>query len=103
MFCSIICDICPIGNNCWGIYNLDAKNIGELIKTARKKQGFTQAEAAGYLNVGIRFLSELENGKATVQLGKVLQVLEGLGYETLMVPKSKRKIINYVKKNLSDG
>lgn len=81
---------------------MDSKSIGELIKTARKEQGFTQAEAAGYLNVGIRFLSELENGKPTVQLGKVLQVLESLGYETLLVPKSKRMIINYVKKNLSD-
>lgn len=81
---------------------MDSKSIGELIKTVRKKQGFTQAEAAGYLNVGIRFLSELENGKPTVQLGKVLQVLEGFGYEILLVPKSKRKIINYVKKTLSD-
>jgi len=81
---------------------LDSKSIGDLIKTVRKEQRFTQAEAAGYLNVGIRFLSELENGKSTVQLGKVLQVLEGLGYEILLVPKSKRKIINYVKKSLSD-
>ncbi len=81
---------------------MDSKSIGERIKTVRKKQGFTQAEAAGYLNVGIRFLSELENGKPTVQLGKVLQVLEGLGYETLLVPKSKKKIINYVKKNMND-
>ncbi len=80
---------------------MDSKTIGELIKTARKAQGFTQAEAAGYLNIGIRFLSELENGKPTVQLEKTLQVLEGLGYETLLVPKSKRMIINYVKKNLS--
>ncbi len=81
---------------------MDSKSIGYRIKTVRKKQGFTQAEAAGYLNVGIRFLSELENGKSTVQLGKVLQVLEGLGYEILLLPKSKRKIINYVKKNLRD-
>ena len=81
---------------------MDSKSIGELIKAVRKKQGFTQVEAAGYLNVGIRFLSELENGKPTVQLGKVLQVLEGLGYKTLLVPKSKSKVINYVKKHLND-
>ena len=81
---------------------MDSKRIGKLIKTARNEQGFTQAEAAGYLNVGIRFLSELENGKPTVQLGKTLQVLEDLGYETLLVPKSKRMIIDYVKKNLSN-
>jgi len=81
---------------------LDSKRIGELIKTVRKEQGFTQAEAAGYLNVGIRFLSELENGKPTAQLGKVLQVLEGLGYETVLIPKSKRKLINYIQKNLND-
>ncbi len=82
---------------------MDSKSIGERIKAARKKQGFTQVEAAGYLRIGTRFLSELENGKPTVQLGKVLQVLEGLGYETLLVPKSKKKVINYVKKHLNDG
>lgn len=82
---------------------MDSTNIGKLIRNTRKQQGFTQKEAAGYLNVGVRFLSELENGKPTVQLGKVLQVLEGLGFATLLIPKSQKKIINYVNKNLADG
>jgi len=38
-------------------------------------------EAAGLVNVGVRFLSELENGKPTVRLDKLLQVVHGLGLE----------------------
>jgi len=47
---------------------MDTKTIGELVKKSRKDQGLTQVEAAGYLNVGIRFLSDLENGKPIAQL-----------------------------------
>jgi transcriptional regulator with XRE-family HTH domain len=34
----------------------------------------TQADASALCNVGIRFLSELENGKPTLQIDKVLKV-----------------------------
>lgn len=56
-----------------------AKDIGEISRNQRKKQGLKQAEAAGLLGVGVRFLSELERGKETLALGKVLQVIQGLG------------------------
>lgn len=45
----------------------------------RKALGLTQIEAAGLCGVGERFLRELEMGKPTVQLGKTLQVMAGLG------------------------
>jgi len=38
-------------------------------------------ETAGLVNVGVRFLSELENGKPTVRLDKLLQVVNGLGLQ----------------------
>ena len=41
---------------------------------------YAQADAAGLCNVGIRFMSELENGKPTLQVGKVLHVLEAFGF-----------------------
>ncbi len=72
---------------------MDVKTIGNLIRKARKKQKFTQSEAAGFLNVGTRFLSDLENGKPTVQLEKALKVLEGVGFTVLVVPKSNCKLI----------
>ncbi len=57
----------------------EIKNIGESIKKERKKQNLTQDDLAGLSNTGRRFISELEAGKSTVQLGKVLLVLNALG------------------------
>ena len=81
---------------------MDTKIIGELVKKSRKDQGLTQAEAAGYLNVGTRFLSDLENGKPTVQLEKALHVLKGLGLEVIAVPKSNHRLIRYIEEHMSE-
>jgi y4mF family transcriptional regulator len=53
--------------------------LGLIVKSKRKQDQLTQIELAELTGVGTRFLSELENGKPTVQLDKVLQVLAGLG------------------------
>ncbi len=61
--------------------------LGLLIRQRRKADGMTQAELAGLCGVGNRFLSELERGKATAELGKVLRVLRGLGLELSVRPR----------------
>lgn len=43
-------------------------------------------QLAGAAGVGVRFLSELERGKTTVQLGKALDVLWALGCSVRIVP-----------------
>jgi len=58
---------------------LEVSDLGAVIREYRKSQGVTQVDAAREAMVGPRFLGELENGKATVRLGTVLQVLERLG------------------------
>jgi len=63
-------------------------DLPPLIREKRKKDGLTQAEAASLCGVGVRFLSDLENGKETLQISKVLKVLEGLG---LVVEVRERK------------
>ena len=55
------------------------KDIGNLIKQTRKKQGLTQVELAELTNVGARFLSDLENGKPTCEIEKTIKVLSNLG------------------------
>ena len=55
-------------------------NLNEQIKQLRKKAGLTQVEFSKRSGVGLRFLRELEQGKATVRLDKVSKVLEFLGY-----------------------
>jgi len=58
-----------------------AEDIGAAVRKKRKEDGLTLANAAALCGVGYRFMSDLENGKATVQMGKVLQVLTALGLD----------------------
>ncbi len=59
------------------------RELGELIMHERKAQGLTQTQLAGLSGVGITFLSNLENGKQTAELGKTLNVLATLGLDLL--------------------
>lgn len=72
----------PYGNIC------SAEEIGKLVRIYRKEQSVTQAELAALCAVGVRFISDLENGKPTVELGKVLHVLKCLGLEVAVTPRS---------------
>lgn len=56
-------------------------DLGTLIKQKRKQINMTQSDAAGLCNVGIRFLSDLENGKPTIQFDKALYVAKIFGFD----------------------
>jgi y4mF family transcriptional regulator len=57
----------------------DTTQIGEAIREARKRLKVTQKELAMTSGTGLRFVIDLERGKPTCQIGKVLQVLQALG------------------------
>ena len=57
----------------------NAKVFGKAIRACRKRQGATQTQLAAIANTGLRFISDLENGKPTVQLEKALRVAKILG------------------------
>lgn len=65
----------------------DPADIGKIVQAARKRAGLRQAQAAALCGVGTRFLSDLENGKPTLHLGKVLQVLKGFGLRVVIKRK----------------
>lgn len=56
-----------------------SQELGAAIRKARKSRKLTQGELAFASGVGLRFISDLENGKATVQLEKIMLVLAALG------------------------
>lgn len=56
-----------------------AAEIGAIVRRERRRQGLRQAELAALTGCGPRFIGELERGKETLHLGKVLAVLRGLG------------------------
>lgn len=62
-------------------------NISNFIKEKRKQLGITQIELAERAGVGIRFVRELEQGKQTVRLDKVNQVLSLFGAEVGVTKK----------------
>ena len=65
----------------------DPKEIGALVRQARKQAKLKQAEAAAMCGIGTRFLSDLENGKPTLHLGKTLQVMKAFGLVILIKKK----------------
>jgi len=54
-------------------------SIGAAARQARRAHGLTQTQLAGLAGTGLRFVSELERGKASVALNKTLAVLAVLG------------------------
>ena len=57
--------------------------IAEFIKKKRKEAGLTQEEFALRSGLGLRFVRELEQGKETVRMDKVNQVLAMFGMEAV--------------------
>lgn len=56
-------------------------NLADFVKGKRKSVKLTQPELAEKAGVGLRFIRELEQGKETLRLDKVNQVLQLFGYE----------------------
>lgn len=62
-------------------------NLTETLKRLRKQYGLTQEQLALKAGVGLNFVRELEQGKPTVRLDKVNQVLNLFNYEMIPSPK----------------
>ena len=60
------------------------KDLGGLLRKKRKDQGLTQAQVAEYCGLSPRFISEVERGKASAEIGKVLYLLETLGVDLIV-------------------
>ena len=65
----------------------DVGQIGTAIRHKRRAIGMRQSELAALAGVGTRFLSELENGKTTAEIGKALRVLQRLGLDLWIEPR----------------
>lgn len=67
----------------------EPSDISKFVKARRKSLKLTQAECAAFCGVGNRFFSELENGKESLHIGKVLNVLQMLGINLYAIEKEK--------------
>jgi len=62
----------------------NSNEIGEVVKNRRKIMKLTQKDLASLCGVGTRFISELENGKKTLEIDKVLKVIKNLGLDVCL-------------------
>ncbi len=65
-------------------------NLSKYVKEKRKEYGLTQIDLSQKSGVGLRFIRELEQGKETLRLDKVNQVLSLFGSE--MQPGKKTEV-----------
>ena len=52
-----------------------------MVKATRKEQGLTQGQLTAVSGVGVRFIREIEQGKASCHIGKALTVVAMLGMD----------------------
>ena len=57
----------------------DSTRLGKLIRYHRQSQKIRQSDLAAKAGTGLRFIIDLEGGKATCQVGKILDALSALG------------------------
>src|SRR5712671_4081736 len=62
------------------------QDIGKLVRETRRALGVTQKALALTSGTGLRFIIDLERGKATAEIGKVLTILQTLGIQLTLTP-----------------
>jgi y4mF family transcriptional regulator len=72
----------------------ESMTLSDFLKDKRKKLNLTQQLLAEKAGVGIRFIRDLEQGKTTLRMDKVNQVLQLFGMELGPQPINRIKLIN---------
>ena len=65
--------------------------LPEYVKQMRKRHRLTQVDLSEKSGVGLRFVRELEQGKHTLRMDKVNQVLNLFGTELAPIPMDRSK------------
>lgn len=60
------------------------QQIGLVSRLVRKSQNLDQITIAGFSGNGLSFVSQFENGKKTVEVGRVFEIFEALGIEVVL-------------------
>ena len=66
----------------------NTKTLGETIRARRKELHYTQAYLAEFTGLSVTFISDVERGKTTAEIEKVIRLINVLGLN-LLVEKRK--------------
>lgn len=70
------------------------KSLPEFLKEKRKQVKITQPELAAKAGVGLRFIRDMEQGKTSLRMDKVNQVLLLFGHELGPVPVNRQTLLH---------
>lgn len=73
---------------------MKTESLGNIVKKRRKALKMTQQDLAFKAGVGLRFVRELEQGKPTLKMDKVNQVLMLFGLELGAIPLDRERLLN---------
>ena len=62
----------------------DTASLGNAIRSRRKELNYTQGYISEITGLSVSFLSDLENGKPTAEIGKTIEVINLLGLDILV-------------------
>ena len=65
----------------------DAKAFGQALRARRKELGYTQAYVSEVSGLSISFISDLENGKRTIELDRAIRLANLLGLDCSLTPR----------------
>ncbi len=68
--------------------------LGRLASQTRTELGLRQSDLHVYTKLATRFIGEVEHGKETAQIGKVMDMLGSMGLELVIRPKSDKTKVN---------
>lgn len=77
--------------------------LGYVAEQTRSELGLRQTDLHAYTKLATRFIGEVEHGKETAQLGKVMAMLESMGLEIVIRPKSDQTMVDPRSLGLSKG
>lgn len=80
----------PLGNATVPVVIRSAAEVGRIVREQRQALNLRQVDLAGVGNTGNRLIVDIERGKPTVQLQKVLDVLDLLGLELAVRQKTSK-------------
>ena len=66
----------------------DAKEFGAAVRARRKELGYTQAFLSDFCGMSVTFISDLENGKPTIELEKAIRLANLLGLDLNLEKRS---------------
>ena len=59
----------------------DSHSLGKAVRRRRKELGYTQEYLAAFTGLSTSFISDLERGKATTEIGKTIFLINNLGMD----------------------